>query len=74
MANQLSLGSWITLGHPAIAEIYANAGFGWLVIDLEHSTISIDQAGELICTMMGKLEILCSKRLKKVYWIFVNIL
>lgn len=45
------LGSWITLGHPAIAEIFANAGFDWLVVDLEHSTISIDQAGELIRTI-----------------------
>ena len=26
----------------------ANVGFDWLVIDLEHSTISIDIAGELI--------------------------
>jgi len=50
-ANQLSLGSWITLGHPSIAEIFANAGFEWLVVDLEHSTISIDQAGELIRTI-----------------------
>jgi 2-dehydro-3-deoxyglucarate aldolase len=26
----------------------ANAGFDWLVVDLEHTTISIEQAGELI--------------------------
>ena len=26
----------------------ANVGFDWLVVDLEHSTISIDKAGELI--------------------------
>lgn len=47
-SSQLTIGSWITLGHPAIAEILAKAGFDWLVVDLEHSTISIDQAGELI--------------------------
>jgi 2-dehydro-3-deoxyglucarate aldolase len=47
-ANALTLGSWISLGHPAIAEILARAGFDWLVVDLEHSTISIEQAGELI--------------------------
>lgn len=50
-SGKLSLGSWITLGHPAIAEIFAKAGFDWLVVDLEHSTISIDQAGELIRTI-----------------------
>jgi 2-dehydro-3-deoxyglucarate aldolase len=49
--NQLTLGSWITLGHAGVAEIFANAGFDWLVVDLEHSTISIEQAGELIRTI-----------------------
>lgn len=43
-----TLGSWITLGTPAIAEIMARAGFDWLVVDLEHSVIPIDAAGELI--------------------------
>lgn len=47
-SNTLTLGSWITLGHAAIAEILANAGFDWLVVDLEHSIISIEQAGDLI--------------------------
>jgi len=47
-SGQLTLGSWISLGHPAIAEIFANAGFDWLVVDLEHSTISMEQAGDLI--------------------------
>lgn len=49
--NQVSLGAWITLGHSGIAEIFANAGFDWLVVDLEHSIISIDEAGELIRTI-----------------------
>lgn len=44
----LTIGSWITIGHPAIAEIMARAGFDWLVVDLEHSVISIDVAGDLI--------------------------
>ncbi|MEO5346968.1 MAG: aldolase/citrate lyase family protein [Magnetococcus sp. YQC-9] len=43
-----TIGSWITLGHPAIAEILARAGFDWLVVDLEHSVIPIDMAGDLI--------------------------
>jgi 2-keto-3-deoxy-L-rhamnonate aldolase RhmA len=44
----LTVGSWITLGHPAVAEIMARAGFDWLTIDLEHSAISLDQAQHLI--------------------------
>ena len=46
--NQLSIGSWITLAHPAIAEIMADAGFDWLVVDMEHSVITIREAEELI--------------------------
>jgi 2-dehydro-3-deoxyglucarate aldolase len=47
----LTLGSWITLGHPAIAEIMAGAGFDWLVVDLEHSVIDLEVAGDLIRTI-----------------------
>lgn len=43
-----TIGSWITLGHAGIAEIMAKAGFDWLVVDLEHSVIPIDVAGDLI--------------------------
>lgn len=46
--NEQTIGSWITLGNTGIGEIMANAGFDWLVIDLEHSTISMEMAGELI--------------------------
>jgi len=46
--NELTIGSWITLAHPAIAEIMAKAGFEWLVVDLEHSVITIREAEELI--------------------------
>jgi 2-keto-3-deoxy-L-rhamnonate aldolase RhmA len=46
--KELTLGSWITIPHPSIAEILASAGYDWLVIDLEHTIISIAEAGELI--------------------------
>jgi len=42
------IGSWITLAHPAIAEIMAKARFDWLAIDMEHSVITIREAEELI--------------------------
>lgn len=50
-SKSTTLGSWITIGSPAIAEIMAKAGFDWLVVDLEHSVISIDVAGDLIRTI-----------------------
>jgi 2-keto-3-deoxy-L-rhamnonate aldolase RhmA len=49
--GKLTIGSWITIGNSSIAEILANAGYDWLVVDLEHSTISLEQAGELIRTI-----------------------
>lgn len=49
--QELSIGSWITLAHPAIAEIMSNAGFDWLAVDLEHSVISLREAEELIRTI-----------------------
>ena len=48
MRDMPSPGSWITIGHPAVAEIMAAAGFEWLTIDLEHSAMSIARAEELI--------------------------
>jgi len=46
--NNVKVGSWITISHPAIAEIMAKSGFDWLAIDLEHSVITIREAEELI--------------------------
>ena len=47
-SDRCSIGSWITLGHPAVAEIMADAGFDWLAVDLEHSVITIREAEDLI--------------------------
>jgi 2-dehydro-3-deoxyglucarate aldolase len=46
--KELRLGSWIQIGHPAVAEIMASAGFDWLAIDLEHSAISLRETEDLI--------------------------
>lgn len=51
--NQLTFGSWITLGHPAIAEIMAKSGFDWLTVDMEHSVITLDIAQQLIQVIEG---------------------
>jgi 2-dehydro-3-deoxyglucarate aldolase len=52
--NELTIGSWITIGHPAIAEILANAGFEWLVIDIEHTTIDLSMVQVLITAIQSK--------------------
>ena len=51
--KELTIGSWLTIPHRSIVEIYAKSGFEWLVIDLEHSPIGIEQTAELIAHIQG---------------------
>jgi 2-keto-3-deoxy-L-rhamnonate aldolase RhmA len=51
--REVTLGSWITLGNTAVAEIMAKAGFEWLVVDMEHSVITLDIAQQLIQVIEG---------------------
>lgn len=46
--QEVTVGSWIQFGQAAIAEIMATAGYDWIVVDLEHSVISLREAEEMI--------------------------
>ena len=52
--KEVSIGSWITLGHFSIAEIMADAGFDWLCVDIEHSVIDFYDLEVLIATIQSK--------------------
>jgi 2-dehydro-3-deoxyglucarate aldolase len=52
--NDTLIGSWITLNHPSIAELMADAGFDWLCVDMEHSVIDYAEAQQLITTIQAK--------------------
>jgi len=52
--SELTIGSWVTLGHPSIAEIMAAAGFDWLVLDMEHSVLELSEMQSLIQVLDGK--------------------
>ncbi len=43
LERHVTLGTWIQVGHPAVAEVLANAGFNWIAADMEHT--DIDNAG-----------------------------
>ena len=47
-ASGVSIGSWLTIPHPSVAEILGRAGFDWLTVDLEHSATSLESVGEMI--------------------------
>tara|TARA_B110001454_G_C12718366_1_gene433568 strand:+ start:2552 stop:3283 length:732 start_codon:yes stop_codon:yes gene_type:complete len=58
MKKKILLGSWITLSHPSITEIFSNCKeIDYLVIDLEHSVISLFEVENLIriIKLKGKL-------------------
>lgn len=52
--SELTIGSWITLGHTAIAEIMATAGFDWLVLDMEHSVLELNEVQLMIQVLDSK--------------------
>jgi len=43
-----TLGAWTSIGHPQITEIFAGSGVDFIGIDLEHSTISLEQSQRII--------------------------
>jgi 2-keto-3-deoxy-L-rhamnonate aldolase RhmA len=37
-----SLGAWVSMAHPAPAEIYGRLGYEWVAVDLEHGVIDLE--------------------------------
>jgi len=52
--NELTLGSWIMMGNSMSVEVMALAGFEWLVVDIEHTSIDLETAQTLIATIQAK--------------------
>ena len=45
--GKVSIGSWMQIPHGSIAEILGHAGYDWVVVDLEHGSISTHQLPDL---------------------------
>jgi len=45
---------WVSYAHPSITETFARAGFDFIAIDMEHSTISIEQAQRIIAASQSE--------------------
>ena len=48
LGGHVTVGSWLQLADQALTEMMASAGFDWLTIDLEHTTTTLDQMGNMI--------------------------
>ncbi|MFH1616433.1 MAG: aldolase/citrate lyase family protein [Planctomycetota bacterium] len=51
LERQISCGAWMQIGHPAIAEIFAKAGFDWICVDLEHGAIDLETMTNIFRTI-----------------------
>lgn len=47
-ARERMFAGWVSYAHPSITETFARAGFDFIAIDMEHSTISVEQAQRII--------------------------
>ena len=45
---------WVSYAHPSITETFARAGFDFIAIDMEHSTISVEQAQRIIAASQSE--------------------
>lgn len=46
--RDLVFAGWVSFAHPSITETFAYANFDFIAIDMEHSTISLEQAQRII--------------------------
>ena len=49
--NKLTIGCWLTISSPLIPEILSPAGFDWLCVDLEHTSIELNELLSLIISI-----------------------
>lgn len=49
--REVTLGAWMQIGHPAVAEIFARAGFDWVCVDLEHGAIDLETTTDIFRTL-----------------------
>ena len=43
-----SIGTWMSMAHPSIAEIFAMAGYDWVVIETEHTAIDVSEVLRMV--------------------------
>ena len=49
--NKQSYGSWITISSPLIPEVLSSANFDWLCVDLEHSSIELNDLLNIVISI-----------------------
>ena len=52
-SDRVSVGTWISIGHPDVTEMLAHQGFDWLLFDLEHAPLTVESLQRLLQPMNG---------------------
>lgn len=52
--GEVSVGAWMSLAHVSIAEIFASAGFDWVVIETEHTAIDVSEVLRVLIAIEGR--------------------
>ena len=52
--RSLTVGTWLQIGHPAVAEVLATVGFDWIAADCEHTDIDPEVFGSVARAMHGR--------------------
>jgi 2-keto-3-deoxy-L-rhamnonate aldolase RhmA len=53
-ANRRQLGLWINFAHHPIAEVLGDAGFDWLLFDMEHTPNDLQIVGQQLLALRGR--------------------
>jgi 2-keto-3-deoxy-L-rhamnonate aldolase RhmA len=51
--GEVTLGPWITIGHPDVVEMLAHMGFDWMAFDMEHAPLDIRTVQNLMQAANG---------------------
>ncbi len=52
--GEVSIGSWMSMAHVSIAEILADAGYDWVVVETEHTAIDVSEVLPLLIAISSK--------------------
>lgn len=52
--NNLTIGTWLTIGHSSVVEVLTKYNFDWIAIDIEHNLINLDLLRHLIIAGQAK--------------------
>jgi len=52
--GRASIGTWLTMAHISVAEIFAAAGYDWVMIETEHTSLDASQVMALIMAVEGR--------------------